>query len=271
MSQWYKLTHLRVENNFAFAAVQSGETSISYMKMVVYALSRHEKDVYVGLTTLQLMNRRPKLCTGVKEWCLCLNCSDARIDRALREDMVAFKVRVLEQCPDIEGLCAAEVRWIKELGTHKSMGGLNMTWGGEHPSKWSRKYERTWKDVVKQTCDFIQTSEAAYLISGNLKDLVPLTFKKVADVVGVTHPTIWKMVNVYKCVSSDALLFFDVAVPTGDGMVVARRYVLALIKDFLELTPQASDSVTTKHLRDVHNIVLNRRTVAKYRHQLLQS
>jgi group I intron endonuclease len=94
---------------------------------IVYLLTNTvSKKVYVGQTTKSLMARWGQHVRAAKTH------SPAPVHRAIRKHQaVAFKVEILEQCPDQNILNQAEARWIAFYQSDRLISGYNCTSGGD--------------------------------------------------------------------------------------------------------------------------------------------
>lgn len=120
--------------------------------------------------------------------------------------------------------------------------------------------------IIEKQCDFFMNGP---------QYLKPLALKEVAEILGVHESTISRATR-NKYVQTPYGLFemksfFSNAVATTEDAAISTKRVKQLIGEFVEKENKKkplSDQKISKMLEEEHEIVVSRRTVAKYREQL---
>lgn len=143
-----------------------------------------------------------------------------------------------------------------------------------HHVQWIMRSLKQRKRTLLQVMEVITEKQRDFFMNGP-HHLKPLSLKEVAEILGVHESTISRATRNKYVQTPHGLLemksFFSNAVVTIDDEAVSTKRVKQLIQQFVEKenkTKPLSDQKISKMLEEEHEVVVSRRTVAKYREQL---
>ncbi|WP_369901903.1 RNA polymerase factor sigma-54 [Bacillus manliponensis] len=130
------------------------------------------------------------------------------------------------------------------------------------------------KQTLLQVMEVITEKQRDFFMNGP-HYLKPLALREVAEILGVHESTISRATRNKYVQTPHGLLemksFFSNAVVTTEDEAVSTKRVKQLIQQFVDnenKTKPLSDQKISKMLEEEHEVVVSRRTVAKYREQL---
>ncbi|CAM4055852.1 RNA polymerase sigma54 factor [Bacillus manliponensis] len=130
------------------------------------------------------------------------------------------------------------------------------------------------KQTLLQVMEVITEKQRDFFMNGP-HYLKPLALREVAEILGVHESTISRATRNKYVQTPHGLLemksFFSNAIVTTEDEVVSTKRVKQLIQQFVNnenKTKPLSDQKISKMLEEEHEVVVSRRTVAKYREQL---
>lgn len=140
--------------------------------------------------------------------------------------------------------------------------------------QWIMRSLKQRKQTLLQVMEVITEKQRDFFMNGP-HHLKPLSLKEVAEILGVHESTISRATRNKYVQTPHGLLemksFFSNAVVTTDDEAVSTRRVKQFIQQFVEKenkTKPLSDQKISNMLEEEHEVVVSRRTVAKYREQL---
>lgn len=130
------------------------------------------------------------------------------------------------------------------------------------------------KQTLLQVMEVITEKQRDFFMNGP-HHLKPLSLREVAEILGMHESTISRATRNKYVQTPHGLVemksFFSNAVVTTEDEAVSTKRVKQLIQQFVEnenKTKPLSDQKISKMLEEEHEVVVSRRTVAKYREQL---
>lgn len=120
------------------------------------------------------------------------------------------------------------------------------------------------KDTLTSILQGIVAKQALYLSSGDLKALLPLSQKELAEKIGVAPSSVSRAIRVRSIDTP-----WGQEIPLKDFFPRPKRFKKGLLKQLLETEPElASDEAIRRKLREKFGVAISRRSVANLRTEL---
>ncbi|MGL4992767.1 MAG: RNA polymerase factor sigma-54 [Bacteroidales bacterium] len=133
---------------------------------------------------------------------------------------------------------------------------------------------KTRKATLMKTMQSIMDLQKSFILSGEEKDLRPMTLQNVADLCGFDISTISRVSNSKYVQTNFGLFplkyFFSDSMQNEDGEEISNREIKAIVRELIEAEDKKSPLTDDKLCNLLHSkgYIIARRTVAKYREQL---
>ena len=131
----------------------------------IYVIYEDDKPVYVGLTTKSVEERWSEHCDTAKR-----GYGGYLIHSKMHSHGLShFSIYKIE---DTDNLNEREKFWIKKLNTHVSLGGYNLTWGGEQCSDSIKKKCYQYTPTGEYLHEYSSIAEAGRAVNGKSNNII---------------------------------------------------------------------------------------------------
>ncbi|MGL4411033.1 MAG: RNA polymerase factor sigma-54 [Bacteroidales bacterium] len=133
---------------------------------------------------------------------------------------------------------------------------------------------KTRQTTLMKTMQSIMDIQKAFILSGDEKELRPMTLQNVADICGYDISTISRVSNSKYVQTPFGLFplkhFFSDSMQNEDGEEISNREIKAIVRELIETENKKTPLTDEKLCNLLHSkgYIIARRTVAKYREQL---